>query len=108
DLTAGLARAETILSSYPDASRTFLRFGTDRVSGCNLFGLLTPAALKAVAFWQSLEPLRKKPWRLVAAFGPLALLRFASGSLSLDQAFEVGSQRIGMTARPVIMPFAEA
>jgi 2-C-methyl-D-erythritol 4-phosphate cytidylyltransferase len=51
DLTVGLARAETILAAYPDASRTFLRFGTDRVSGCNLFGLRTAKAIKAVDFW---------------------------------------------------------
>ena len=80
DLTVGLASAETILAAYPDASRTFLRFGDDRVSGCNLFG--TPQRKRPsrrIDFWHYLEPLRKKPWRLLAAFGPVALLRFFSG-----------------------------
>ena len=35
DLSAGLASAETILARFPEAKRTFLKFGHDRVSGCN-------------------------------------------------------------------------
>ncbi|MFO0991654.1 MAG: NTP transferase domain-containing protein [Hyphomicrobiales bacterium] len=108
DLTVGLASAETILAAYPDARRTFLRFGEDRVSGCNLFGLRTANAVKAIDFWHYLEPLRKKPWRLFAAFGPMALLRFFSGKLNLERAFAVASRRIGLVARPILLPFADA
>jgi GTP:adenosylcobinamide-phosphate guanylyltransferase len=108
DLTVGLASAETILAAYPDARRTFLRFGEDRVSGCNLFGLRTENAVKAIDFWHYLEPLRKKPWRLFAAFGPVALLRFFSGKLNLERAFAVASRRIGILARPILLPFADA
>ncbi len=60
DLTVGLASAETILAAYPDAKRTYLRFGDDRVSGCNLFGLRTANAVKAIDFWHYLEPLQEK------------------------------------------------
>ena len=74
DLTVGLARAETILAAYPETRRTFLRFGPDRVSGCNLFGLMTPDAARAIAFWQTVERNRKRPWRLIAAFGAVPLL----------------------------------
>jgi GTP:adenosylcobinamide-phosphate guanylyltransferase len=108
DLTVGLASAETILAAYPDASRTFLRFGDDRVSGCNLFGLLNPNAAKAIDFWHYLEPLRKKPWRLFAAFGPMAILRFFTGNMNLERAFAVASRRIGIVARPILLPFADA
>jgi GTP:adenosylcobinamide-phosphate guanylyltransferase len=108
DLCAGLARAETILARFPEARRTYLTFGPDRVSGCNLFALTSPAARKAVAFWHDLEDVRKQPWRLVSAFGPVALLRFLTGSLTLDSAFALGSRRLGLTARPLLMPFAEA
>ena len=81
DLTVGLARAETILAAYPETRRTFLRFGPDRVSGCNLFGLMTPQALQAITFWQAIERDRKRPWRLVAAFGVAPLLRYGLGRL---------------------------
>jgi GTP:adenosylcobinamide-phosphate guanylyltransferase len=108
DLTAGLARAETILAAYPETRRTFLRFGPDRVSGCNLFGLMSPRASRAIAFWQNIERNRKRPWRLVAAFGLVPLLRYGLGRVDLDTAFRLGSRRLGLDAKPVIMPFAEA
>jgi hypothetical protein len=45
---------------------------------------------------------------LVAAFGPAALLRFLTGRIDLAQAFEMASRRIGVSAKPVVLPFAEA
>jgi GTP:adenosylcobinamide-phosphate guanylyltransferase len=108
DFSAGLARAETILAAYPQSVRTFFAFGADRVSGCNLFAVHTPKGLKVLERWQFLEAVRKKPWRLVAAFGPLALLRFLLGQMSLDSVFRVVSQRLGIVAKPVLMPYAEA
>jgi GTP:adenosylcobinamide-phosphate guanylyltransferase len=108
DLTVGLARAETILATYPATRRTFLRFGPDRVSGCNLFGLMSPRAGRAIRFWQTAERDRKRPWRLVAAFGVVPLLRYGLGRIDLDAAFRLGSRRLGLDASPVIMPFAEA
>ena len=108
DLAVGLATAETILASYPDAQRTFMRFGTDRVSGCNLFAVKTEKALAALERWQYLDTVRKKPWRLVGAFGPLALLRFAFGAMTLNSAFKTASKQLGLVAVPILMPFAEA
>jgi GTP:adenosylcobinamide-phosphate guanylyltransferase len=108
DITVGLARAETILAAYPATRRTFLRFGPDSVSGCNLFGLMTPRAVQAITFWQAIERNRKRPWRLVAAFGAGPLIRYGLGRLDLETAFRLGSQRLGLDARPLIMPFAEA
>jgi GTP:adenosylcobinamide-phosphate guanylyltransferase len=108
DLTAGLADARTILSAFPDAKRTFLAFGRDKVSGCNLFGLHNDRALKAIDAWRHMEQVRKRPWRLVSAFGVVALLRYATGFLNLDSAFAIASRRLGLVAKPVLMPFAEA
>jgi GTP:adenosylcobinamide-phosphate guanylyltransferase len=108
DFTAAVASSEVILKSYPNAVRTFFRFGPDRVSGCNMFAVANEKGLRVLARWSDLEAFRKKPWRLVAAFGASALLRFALGRLSLAEAFVVASDRLGLKARPVFMPFAEA
>jgi molybdopterin-guanine dinucleotide biosynthesis protein A len=108
DLAVGLAAAETILASYPESKRTFLKFGKDRVSGCNLFAAKTGRALRALEQWQYLDTVRKKPWRLVGAFGPAALIRFAAGALDLETAFAIASKKLGLAAKPVLMPFAEA
>ena len=108
DFSAGLARAEVIMKAYPQSVRTFFRFGMDRVSGCNLFAITDENGLRILEKWQYLEQSRKKPWRLVAAFGALALIRFALGALSLEGAFNVVSKRLGLIAKPILMPFAEA
>ena len=108
DLLVGLARAQIILQEYPDAKRTFLKFGGDRVSGCNMFAFKTPRAQKVLSFWQRVEKNRKNPIKLIAAFGLRPLVAYATGTLNLDKAFELASQRIGLKAHPVLMPFANA
>jgi GTP:adenosylcobinamide-phosphate guanylyltransferase len=108
DFSAGLATAEVILASYPQSIRTFFRLGSDRVSGCNLFAVQNEKGLRVLERWRYLEQIRKRPWRLVATFGPAALLRFALGRLSLETAFKTISSRLDMVIKPVLMPFAEA
>ncbi|MGF7161736.1 GTP:adenosylcobinamide-phosphate guanylyltransferase [Rhodoligotrophos appendicifer] len=108
DLTAGLASAETIMTAYPSSKRTFLHFAGDRVSGCNLFALMTPRALAGIAFWDHLDKVRKQPAKLIGAFGLRPLLLYLLGRLSLARAFEEASRRLSLIARPVLMPFAEA
>jgi GTP:adenosylcobinamide-phosphate guanylyltransferase len=107
DLTVGLATAEVILSAYPAAHRTFLTFGPDRVSGCNLYGFNTPAALKILDHWHRVENDRKRPWRLVRSFGIIPLLRYALGTLTLSAAFDAASRTLGLKVKPVLLPFAE-
>ncbi|MBC8036090.1 MAG: nucleotidyltransferase family protein [Rhizobiales bacterium] len=108
DFTVGLATAETVLQAYPQTIRTFFRLGKSRLSACNLFALRNERGLKLLARWQYLEPVRKKPWRLVAAFGVEPLLRFIAGTLDLDTALAIVSRKLGLQVSPVFMPFAEA
>jgi GTP:adenosylcobinamide-phosphate guanylyltransferase len=108
DLALGLAEASLIRASYPDAIRTFYRFAGKGYSGCNLFLLKSPKVRGILEFWRAMERHRKRPWRLVAAVGPLVLLRFVLGRLSLEQALDHLSSRTGTRIRPVLLPFAEA
>src|SRR5438046_2735603 len=108
DLCAGLASRKIIEAAFPDAKRTYIRFADAEVSGCNLFALASPSAMAALDFWHHLEPVRKKPWRLASAFGVMPLLRFITHTLTLTEAFALASRKLGLTARPILMPFAEA
>ncbi len=108
DIGIGLARAETIQSAYPETNRTYFRLGPDSVSGCNLFAVYNKNGLKLLERWQELERFRKKPWKLVFAFGLGPLIRFLTGQLTLDSAFAEVSGQIGARAVPLIIPFAEA
>lgn len=108
DLVAGLTEATVIRRAYPNARRTYLRFAEAAYSGANLFVLVTPASQRAVAFWRRVEQERKRPWRLVRAFGLRPLLAYLLGRLTLDDAMAWASEVIGARIVAVRLPFAEA
>ncbi|HLT01326.1 MAG TPA: NTP transferase domain-containing protein [Geminicoccaceae bacterium] len=108
DLVAGLTPASAITKAYPDAKRTYLRFRDEHYSGANLFAVLKPEGRRAIAFWRRVEQERKRPWRLVRAFGWRPLLAYLLGRLSLDDALARASEVIGARVAAVVMPQAEA
>jgi 2-C-methyl-D-erythritol 4-phosphate cytidylyltransferase len=108
DLVAGLTPAAAIRKAYPDAQRTYLRFRDERYSGANLYALLGPDARRAVAFWRRVEQERKRPWRLVRAFGWRPLLAYLLGLLTLDDAMARASKIVGARIAAVVVPCAEA
>jgi GTP:adenosylcobinamide-phosphate guanylyltransferase len=108
DLVAGLASAAAIRTAYPDAKRTYLRFREERYSGANLFAVLQPEGRRAVAFWRRVEQERKRPWRLVRAFGWRPLVAYLLGRLTLDDAMARASQVIDARIAAVVMPHPEA
>lgn len=108
DICVGLATETTIQAEYPETKRTYLRFADEAVSGCNLFYIANADGLKAIAFWQSVQHLRKNPLKLAKKVGVGIGLKYAAGRLSLKGAFDYAADRIGITAAPVLMPFAEA
>jgi GTP:adenosylcobinamide-phosphate guanylyltransferase len=74
DVSVGFVSRSNMLSRFPDAQRTWLRFGRERYSGANLFALRTPAARIGIERWRSVEQDRKKGWRVLLQMGlPLFL-----------------------------------
>lgn len=108
DLAVGLAAASLVLAKHPDARRTFLRVRGERYTGCNMFALITPKAARAAGFWHRMEAHRKRPWRIVAAFGAAAILRFVAGGMTLEAAMHAVSRRLDLKVVAVEMPFPDA
>jgi CTP:molybdopterin cytidylyltransferase MocA len=108
DICVGLATADTISAAYPETKRTYFNLGGTRVSGCNLFTVQSKAGLKLLERWQDLERNRKKPWKLIAAFGIKPILWYALGQLTPERAFGHISKTLGIVVCPVFLPFAEA
>ncbi len=108
DICVGFATETVIQSKYPETKRTYLRFSDEAVSGCNLFYIANEQGAKAIAFWQSVQHLRKNPIKLARKVGISIGLKYAAGRLSLLGAFEYAARRIGITAAPVLLPFADA
>jgi len=108
DIVAGLVSAEVLLAAYPQTKRTFLRFRNGRYSSCNLFCVLTEAGLRVLDFWRRIERDRKRPWRIARAFGIRTLVAYVLGRLTLEQGLARLSRTLGVDARAVIVPTAEA
>jgi GTP:adenosylcobinamide-phosphate guanylyltransferase len=108
DIAVGFVEERRLKAAYPQSQRTYLHFRGGAYSGANLFALQTPAARRAIEFWRQIEQHRKRPWRLVSAFGFSTLVRFALRRLSLDEGFERASEVLGLRARPVLLPFPHA
>jgi GTP:adenosylcobinamide-phosphate guanylyltransferase len=107
DMTAGLTPGAVLMAAYPRARRTFLKFRDGPYTGSNLFAVLTPDGLKALAFWRRVERDRKRPWRIAKAFGLRSLLAYLLGRLTLDETMVRASRTIGATVRAVPTPLAE-
>ena len=108
DVAVAVVERRTMLSAYPNARRTWLKFRGGAYSGANLFALHNAAAKPAVAFWSAVEKDRKKGWKIFARFGPWLLLRALSRTISFKDAMAKAGQRMALRAEPIILPIAEA
>jgi GTP:adenosylcobinamide-phosphate guanylyltransferase len=74
DVSVGFVSRSNMLTRFPQAQRTWLRFGAERYSGANLFALRTRKALVGIERWRAVEQDRKKGWRVLLQMGvPLFL-----------------------------------
>lgn len=101
DIAILLAPEAVVRAAAPETKRTYLKFKDGRFSGCNLFLLRNETALNAVVFWQTVEGLRKQPWRIAAMIGPVMLLRYALGLMTLDETLERLGRAAGVRAAAV-------
>ena len=108
DVGVGLTDYASIKARFPAAKKTVTRFRDGGYCGCNLFAFMTPEARRVADFWRRLEQDRKRPWRLIRALGWVSLLRWQLGRLSLAQALELLSERLGLRLGHVLLPFADA
>jgi GTP:adenosylcobinamide-phosphate guanylyltransferase len=108
DAVAGIVEEAVLSAAYPESKRTYLRFSDIRFSGANLFLLRTAKSAGIVAFWRTVERNRKRPLRLMSALGPVEVLRFVGGRLSLEAALRRLGRQTGARLGVVRLPFAEA
>ena len=108
DVVVGVARHEVVAAAYPQTRRTATRLKDGAYCGCNLFAFLTPRARLAATFWRQIEDHRKNPFRLIRILGWGAVLHYLMGRLSLNDALDRLSHRLGFKAGAVVLPCPEA
>ena len=108
DLSVGMVERRVMTAAYPDNKRTWLKFADGHWSGANLFALRTSATRTALDLWVGAEKDRKTVWKLFLHFGPWLAFRALTRTIGLADALESAGRRLGMVARLVPMPQAEA
>jgi CTP:molybdopterin cytidylyltransferase MocA len=108
DVTVGMVERATILAAYPDNKRTWIKLSGGAWSGANLFALSAEKARAALMLWVSAEKDRKQLLKLFWHFGPLIALRAITQTISLQDGIAALGRRLGLNARAVPLPFAEA
>ena len=108
DVAVALVPYSVVAAAYPQSKRTVIGFRGGGYCGCNLFLLCTPKATQLVEFWTQVERERKRPFRLIRRLGWVMLLRYMVGTLSLTDALNELSQRLGLSIKEIILPFPEA
>ncbi|QVW26079.1 NTP transferase domain-containing protein [Pseudomonas hormoni] len=109
DFVVAVTPLDTVLARFPGTRRTSIRLRGGPYCGSNLFAFMTEDARRLASFWQRLEQDRKHPGRVIAgALGLQGVLRYLLGRLTLEQALQQLSGRLGVSIGAVIMPFAEA
>lgn len=108
DVSAALVDRATVEAVYPETRRTWLRFSDGDYSGANLFALTGEKSYAALDLWSGVEKDRKKALKLLTSFGPILAIRALTRTISLDAAFAALGKKVGLEARAVRLPFAEA
>ncbi|MBA4142276.1 MAG: NTP transferase domain-containing protein [Nitrosospira sp.] len=109
DATVGVVKFEDVATAFPGVKRTVIRLRDGGVCGCNLYAFLNYRGRGLVSFWQRAEELRKRPWLLIArTFGPLAVLSYLLGFLTMNRALNTVSARTGIKVHPVFLPYPQA
>lgn len=108
DIGVAMVERTTLLARYPQSRRTWLKFRDGWWSGANVFWFGSAKARSIIALWQEVEQDRKKGWKILSAFGPLALLGALLRILTLRGGIARIGRRFDLAARLVSMDQAEA
>lgn len=103
DIAIGMVSKANLMSRFPRAERTWLKFRGGAYTGANLFALKSPGARDAIELWRSVEQDRKKAWRLISLLGPAVLLTVILRLVSVDEVLARLGRRLDLSVRAVCL-----
>ncbi|GAA3996999.1 NTP transferase domain-containing protein [Sphingomonas humi] len=103
DISIGFVSRSNMLTRFPDAQRTWLRFGQERYSGANLFALRTRAARIGIERWRAVEQDRKKGWRVLLQMGLPLFLGAVLRVRDLDATARGLSRSLGIVIKGIVL-----
>jgi len=107
DVCYNVVTRQTMEKRYPHANRTFLRLKDKEFCGADLNVLRTKLLSSHDTLWDQLIEARKSPLKQASIFGLMNVLLLFTRRLSIDNAAERVSQRLGLSAKAIECPYAE-
>ena len=108
DLAVGVVEARVLLARFPQSRRTWLKFRGGRYSGANLFWFGSAKAARMLELWAGVEQDRKRGWKMLGVLGWSNLLLALARVISIHELAARVGRKLGLTARVVELPQAEA
>ncbi len=105
---AGFVEEKYIKAMHPESKRTYLPFKDTKLSGANLFAVMSQDSVKILEFWKNVENERKSPFKLFKAFGFINLLGLMLRRFTVKDAFQRASKVLGAEGVAIKLPYAEA
>lgn len=103
DLSVAMVEKTNMLSFFPNAQRTWLKFSDGHWSGANLFALRTQRVTAALDLWSAAEQDRKTAWKLFLHFGPWLAIRAITRTIGLGEALSQVGRKFGLSINLVPM-----
>jgi GTP:adenosylcobinamide-phosphate guanylyltransferase len=103
DVAVGFVARSNMMKRFPDAQRTWLRFGREQYSGANLFALTNPRAAIGIERWRAIEQDRKKGWRVLLQMGVPLFLGAVLRVRDLHATARGLSRSLGIRIKGVVM-----
>lgn len=108
DVAVAMVSRDVLLAAYPENRRTWLNFRDGGFTGANMFALTSARVASVLDLWAGAEQDRKAARKLILRFGPCLAIRALTRTIRLADALAAAGRRLGVSARPVLIPRAEA
>jgi GTP:adenosylcobinamide-phosphate guanylyltransferase len=107
DLYYGVCPREVMETRFPNSNRTFTKFKDMQICGADINIAHVSMATEHLDMWERLIGNRKSPLRQAATIGLGTAFLLLTGGLTLDDAVERVTQRLGIKGRAIIWDHAE-
>jgi molybdopterin-guanine dinucleotide biosynthesis protein A len=107
DIYYGVCPREVMETRFPNSRRTYTKLKDMQVCGADMNITHVRMATEHLDMWEQLIGNRKSPVRQAATIGFGTLFMLITGQLTLTDAVERITKRIGITGRPIVWEHAE-
>ncbi len=106
-LAVAVVERGVVRAAYPQSQRTYFHSKDGAFSGGNLFLINRRKFQPNVAFMETIDRNRKKPWKNAWMLNPVSLLQILLRQLTMAEVAVKASGLLGCATDVISMPFAE-